>query len=224
MHLSYRSRKDEAAELEVYGSAKGQKKVIARRVDVADNAAVVNWVDQVIDQHGQVHALVTSVGWQGDWKLFKDQDATIWEEIVSINYLGPVRLSKALVPHLLQKGNGRCVFVGSDSGKVGESGAAVLGGALGGLNAFAKGLAREVARHGVTVNTVCPGPVDTPILRQLNSSEFGAKIVPALIRAIPMKRIAQPTEIAAVVDFLVSDAASFVTGQNISVSGGLTMC
>jgi 2-hydroxycyclohexanecarboxyl-CoA dehydrogenase len=129
-----------------------------------------------------------------------------------------------VVPGMLQRGSGRVINISSDAARVGSSGEAVYSACKGGIIAFSKTLAREVARKGVTVNVVCPGPTDTPILRGfLGEGESGQKVYDALVRAIPMKRVGQPEDIPGIVAFLASDEAAFITGQVISVSGGLTM-
>jgi 2-hydroxycyclohexanecarboxyl-CoA dehydrogenase len=130
----------------------------------------------------------------------------------------------AVIFHMIERRYGRIVTVGSDSSKVGESGAAMSAAARAGNNAFSKSLAREVGRFGITVNTVCPGPTDTPILDALQSSgDTGEKLVAKLKVLNAMKRIGTPQEVANAAVFLASDAASYITGQAISVSGGLTM-
>jgi 2-hydroxycyclohexanecarboxyl-CoA dehydrogenase len=116
---------------------------------------------------------------------------------------------------------GRIVNIASDAGRVGASGEAVYSATKGGVIAFSKALAREVARHGVTVNCVCPGATDTALLGQV--AEFSQKLYDGLARAIRLKRIAQPTDVAPAVAFLLSDGAAYITGQTLSVSGGLTM-
>ena len=132
---------------------------------------------------------------------------------------------RAVLPELIRNGGGRIVIIGSDSGKVGTSGESVSAACRGGAIAFAKSIAREYARHNVLANVVCPGPTDTGLWDDLvKNDEFGGKIGNAMVRAIPLRRTARPQEVAAAAVFLVSDEASFITGQAISVSGGLTMC
>jgi 2-hydroxycyclohexanecarboxyl-CoA dehydrogenase len=129
-----------------------------------------------------------------------------------------------VVPGMVTRGRGRVINIASDAARVGSSGESVYSACKGGMISFSKTLAREVARQGVTVNVVCPGPTDTPILRGfLGEGEAGKKVYDALVRAIPMKRVAQPDDIPGIVAFLASDEAAFITGQVISVSGGLTM-
>jgi 2-hydroxycyclohexanecarboxyl-CoA dehydrogenase len=129
-----------------------------------------------------------------------------------------------VLPGMLARGRGRVINISSDAARVGSSGEAVYSACKGGVLSFSKTLAREVARRGVTVNVVCPGPTDTPILRGfLGEGEPGQKVYDALVRAIPMKRVGQPADIPGIVAFLASDEAAFITGQVISVSGGLTM-
>ena len=149
---------------------------------------------------------------------FMDNEPEFWDKVVAINYLGPVQVSRAFLPLLIESGNGAIVNVASDAGRVGSSGETVYAGAKGGVIAFSKSLAREMVRKGVRVNCVCPGPTDTPLF-----DSQPEKIKVALINAIPMKRLAAPSEIADAILFFASSRAKFVTGQVLSVSGGLTM-
>ena len=149
---------------------------------------------------------------------FMDSDPAVWEQLVTLNLLGPVRVCRAAVQLLAESGGGAIVNVASDAGRVGSSGETVYAGAKGGVIAFTKSLAREMVRNQIRVNCVCPGPTDTPLL-----ADQPEKIRQALERAIPMRRLAQPAEIADAIVFFASDRSSFVTGQVLSVSGGLTM-
>jgi 2-hydroxycyclohexanecarboxyl-CoA dehydrogenase len=141
---------------------------------------------------------------------------------LTINLRGAIAVSHAFAGRMAARGRGRIVTVASDAGRVGSSGEVVYSAAKGGLIAFTKGLARELARHQVSVNCVCPGPTDTPFL-DVFEGERGRKIIDAMVRAVPMRRLAQPDEVAAAVAFLASDDAAYITGQALSVSGGLTM-
>lgn len=161
--------------------------------------------------------LVNAAGWDVG-EPFMNNEPEFWDKVVAINYLGPVQVCRAFLPLLIESGNGAIVNVASDAGRVGSSGETVYAGAKGGIIAFSKSLAREMVRHGVRVNCVCPGPTDTPLFH--NQPD---KIKAALINAIPMKRLASPTEIADSIMFFASSRASFLTGQVLSVSGGLTM-
>jgi 2-hydroxycyclohexanecarboxyl-CoA dehydrogenase len=142
------------------------------------------------------------------------------DKVVAINYLGQVHICQAFLPAMVEAGRGgRIVNIASDAGRVGSSGETIYAGAKGGVIAMSKSLAREMARHAITVNVVCPGPTDTPLFR----SGVDENLKQALIRAIPLRRLAQPAEIAAAVLFFASDEAAYITGQVLSVSGGLTM-
>lgn len=152
---------------------------------------------------------------------FLDSEEADWERIVAVNLLGTIRCCHVAVPGMVERGRGTIVNIASDAGRVGSSGETVYAGSKGGVIAFTKSLAREVAPAGVRANCVCPGPTDTPLLDQV--AEYSQKLYDGLARAIPMKRIGTPDDIASVVTFLASDDAGFVTGQTISVSGGLTM-
>ena len=223
--LGYNRNSAKAEEVREKAEGLGRR-ARAERIDATDSNEVKRWVDHTIEQFGQIDIVANCLGWHGHdrFVLFTDQSPEGWRELVDIELMATVYFAHHVIHHMMDRRYGRLVSVGSDSSKVGESGAAVSAAARGGINAFSKSLAREVGRYNVTVNTVCPGPVDTPVLNSLmRSGDIGEKIVKALMRAVPMKRIATPREIANMVAFLSSDAASFVTGQAISVSGGLTM-
>jgi 2-hydroxycyclohexanecarboxyl-CoA dehydrogenase len=173
--------------------------------------------------HDAVDVLVNNAGWDR-FQNFLDTDPKDWEALIDINLRGPLNMHHLVVPGMMRKGRGRVVNISSDAARVGSSGESVYAACKGGMISFSKTLARELARQGVTVNVVCPGPTDTPILRGfLGEGDAGQKVYDALVRAIPMKRVGQPDDIPGLVAFLASDEAGFITGQVISVSGGLTM-
>jgi len=170
-----------------------------------------------------IDILVNNAGWDR-FQNFADTKPEEWEELIAVNLRGPLNMHHLVLPQMLARGRGRIVNISSDAARVGSSGESVYAACKGGIISFSKTLAREVARKGLTVNVVCPGPTDTPILRGfLGEGEAGQKVYDALVRAIPMKRVGQPGDIPGIVAFLASDDAAFITGQVISVSGGLTM-
>jgi 2-hydroxycyclohexanecarboxyl-CoA dehydrogenase len=193
------------------------------RLDVTDTASVDEAVGVVEREVGPIEILVSNAGWD-EFRLFLETDESFWDRIIDLNYKGCLRVSRRVVPSMVEREYGRVVNIASDAARVGSSMEAVYAGAKAGVVAFGKTLAREVARHGVSVNCVCPGPTETPLLEAMvGAGDNGAKMVEALRRAVPMRRLGQPEDIAAAVAFLASDAAGFVTGQTLSVSGGLTM-
>jgi 2-hydroxycyclohexanecarboxyl-CoA dehydrogenase len=149
---------------------------------------------------------------------FVDSDDAFWEKVINLNFVGPMRLTKALLPQMFERKYGRIVSVSSDAGRVGSLGETVYSGAKAGLIGFTKGLAREGARYNVTVNVVCPGPTDTPLLAAVPE-----KYRDAFIKAIPMRRFGQPAEVAEAIVFFAGPNTGYITGQVLSVSGGLTM-
>ena len=186
--------------------------------DIADYAAAKAAIGE-----RPVEVLVNNAGWDR-FQNFAETKPEEWEQLIAINLRGPLNMHHLVLPQMLKRGSGRIVNISSDAARVGSSGEAVYSACKGGILAFSKTLAREVARKGITVNVVCPGPTDTPILRGfLGEGEAGQKVYDALVRAIPMKRVGQPADIPGIVAFLASDEAAFITGQVISVSGGLTM-
>ena len=196
---------------------------LAVRLDVTDPGSVAAGVEAVVAALGPIDVLVNNAGWD-EFRPFLETGEDFWDRVIDINFKGCLRVSRAVVPGMVERGYGRVVNIASDAGRVGSSLEAVYSGAKGGVIAFTKTLAREVARRGVTANAVCPGPTETPLLAEMTGTdEAGAKAIEAMKRAVPMKRLGTPEEVAAAVAFLCSAEASYVTGQTLSVSGGLTM-
>jgi 2-hydroxycyclohexanecarboxyl-CoA dehydrogenase len=196
-------------------------KALAVEADVTDTASVHAAFDAAEKRFGHVDVLVNNAGWD-DMMAFVDTDEAFWDRVIEINFKGPLRTIHRALPGMVERRYGRIVNIASDAGRVGSTHESVYSGAKGGLIAFTKTIARESARHGVTANCVCPGPVETDLLRQL-AAERGDGVISAMARAVPMKRIGQPQDIAGAVRFFASEPAGYVTGQTLSVSGGLTM-
>jgi len=223
--LAYRSNEDDARAALDHARALGRRARLDR-LDAADLGAVRRWVDDVKREYGRIDILASGVGSraEGGFQLFTEQKPETWNAIIASQLMAFVNLSHAVVGPMVQQGAGRILSIGSDGGKVGQSGAAVASAAHGGLIAFAKALAREVGRFGVTVNIVCPGPTEGPTLDALRAQgNTGSKIVEEMIRRVPLKRAGTARELAATMAFLASDEGGYITGQAISVSGGLTM-
>lgn len=192
-------------------------------LDVTDRATVLAGVEMTAAELGPVEILVNNAGWD-ELRPFLDTDEVFWDRVLEVNFKGVLRLTHAVLPGMIDRGFGRIVSIGSDAGRVGSSLESVYAGAKGGVVAFMKTIARESARHGVTANTVCPGPTDTPLLAGMAEAAADAKrTLDAMVRAVPMRRLGQPDDVAGAVAFLASDEAGFITGQTLSVSGGLTM-
>lgn len=192
----------------------------AVRVDVTGYAAALNAVDAFEAAVGPTHGLVNNAGWDRAMP-FLDSEPEFWRKVVEINLFGVLNFCHIVGRRLVERGRGRIVAIASDAGRVGSSGEAVYSAAKGGTIAFMKTLAREFAKAGVTCNTICPGPTNTPFLATFDAP--GGKLAESLARAIPMRRIAEPEDFPGLAAFLLSDEAGYITGQTISVSGGLTM-
>jgi 2-hydroxycyclohexanecarboxyl-CoA dehydrogenase len=195
----------------------------AVRLDVTHSSSVAEAVRRTRELLGPIEVLVNNAGWD-ELRPFLDTDEPFWERVLEINFKGCLRTTKAVLPGMVNAGWGRIVNISSDAGRVGSSHESVYAGAKAGVIAFTKTIAREVARSGVTANAVCPGPTRTPLLERMAAvDESGGKLVDSLTRAVPMRRLGEPEDVAAAVAFLASERAGYITGQTLSVSGGLTM-
>lgn len=197
------------------------REALAVGMDVTDRASVARGVQEVLDAWGRVDVLVNAAGWDRIVP-FLESTEDLWDRILAINFRGVLNTCHVVLPHMVQRGGGVVVNISSDAGRVGSSGETVYSGAKGAVIAFSKALAREVARYNIRVNVVAPGITDTPLLQQIIQAG-NEKLIDAIVRSTPLRRMAQPQEVAEAVVFLASDRASFVTGQTLSVSGGLTM-
>ena len=195
-------------------------RAIGLPVDIADSAAVRAAAARVASELGPVDILVNNAGIDVI-ELFVDSSEETWDRIIAVNLRGTITVTRAVLDAMIERGSGRVIHIASDAGRVGSSGEVVYAATKGGIIAFGKALAREVARHGITVNSVCPGPTDTALLGQV--AAYSQKLRDGLERAIPLRRVGQPADIAGAVAFLASDEAAYITGQTLSVSGGLTM-
>jgi 2-hydroxycyclohexanecarboxyl-CoA dehydrogenase len=194
----------------------------AHMVDITDYDMVKAGVDAFEAAVGGTDVLVNNAGWD---KVvpFLTADRDLWKKVIDINLYGPLNMHYAVLPGMVERRNGRVINIASDAGRVGSSGEAVYSACKGGIASFSKTLSRELVRHNILLNTVCPGPTDTALLADVTSGEAGKRIIDAMTKAVPMRRIGQPEDYPGIVAFLASDDASFIVGQTISVSGGLTM-
>jgi 2-hydroxycyclohexanecarboxyl-CoA dehydrogenase len=209
-----------ATEVMAAQSNTGQPTGSAYRMDVSDSDQVRAVIAQVEDELGPVQVLVNNAGID-KIEPFIDSTEETWRRIVDVNYLGTVIVTRAVLDGMLERRYGRIVSIASDAGRVGSSGEVVYSGTKGAVIAFTKALARETATSNITANTVCPGPTDTPLLDQV--AQQSQKRFEALGRAVPMKRIGTPADIAPAVTFFAQPSSAYITGQTLSVSGGLTM-
>ena len=186
-------------------------------LDLTDADSIKRFAAAVLARFGRVDVLVNGAGW-GKTTPFLETDDAFWDKVISLNFVGPMRLTRLLLPQMLERRAGKIVNVSSDAGRVGSLGETVYAGAKGGLIAFTKSLARETARYNINVNCVCPGPTETPLLFAVPE-----KHLEAFKKAIPFRRFGKPAEVADAVVFFAGDQSSYITGQVLSVSGGLTM-
>lgn len=192
----------------------------AVKADVTSLADVEAMAATVRHNFGRIDVLVNNAGWD-KVEPFLDNTPSDWEKVIAINLKGVIHTSKCVLPMMIDQGSGKVVNIGSDAGRVGSTGEAVYSATKGGIIAFSKTLAREMAKHQINVNVVCPGPANTPLFQKVVKDN--PKLGKALEKAIPFRRLAEPEDIANAVCFFASDEADYVTGQTLSVSGGLTM-
>jgi NAD(P)-dependent dehydrogenase (short-subunit alcohol dehydrogenase family) len=175
-------------------------------------------ISEVLEAHGHLDIVTSTVGWS-DTTFFAQEDEAYWRKIIDINLMGSIFLCRSALRVFSEQKSGSIVLTSSDAGKVGTMGETVYAAAKAGVIGFVKSLAREVSRDGIRINAISPGPTDTPLLR----AQSDQHVIDKMIRAVPLKRMGTPGEQAAPIVFLASDASSFITGQTLSVSGGLTM-
>ncbi|MGE4252286.1 MAG: SDR family NAD(P)-dependent oxidoreductase [Parvibaculaceae bacterium] len=189
----------------------------AYKVDLTDEKLTRATIAQVEAENGKADVLVNLVGWTTTSR-FVDETSDYWRKIVAVNFMSALYVTQAVLPGMIDRKAGRIVNVTSDAGRVGQSGEAVYAGMKGGLIAWSKSLARELARYNINVNCTAPGPTDTPL-----EHDQDPEVIQRIIKKIPFRRWAKPEDQAAAIAFLLSDDASYITGQVLSVSGGLTM-
>jgi 2-hydroxycyclohexanecarboxyl-CoA dehydrogenase len=195
----------------------------AFRCDITERASVDAAIAGVRTELGPIDVLVNNAGWD-IFKPFTKTEPAHWDRLIAINLTGALHMHHAVLPGMVERRSGRIVNVSSDAARVGSSGEAVYAACKGGLVAFSKTIAREHARHGITVNVVCPGPTQTALFEDYKAGAGNPeKLIDAFTRSIPLGRIGQPEDLPGAILFFASDDAGYVTGQVLSVSGGLTM-
>ncbi|MBP1722745.1 MAG: 2-hydroxycyclohexanecarboxyl-CoA dehydrogenase [Deltaproteobacteria bacterium] len=202
---------------------KAGTKGLAMNTDITSLPQVQAMVKKTLEAFGQVDILVNNAGWD-KIEPFVKNSPELWDRVISINLKGPIHCTRAVLDPMMERKYGKIISISSDAGRVGSTGEAVYSACKGGIIAFTKTMAREMARYQINVNCICPGATDTPLLAEITGGETGAKIIEAMVKAVPFRRLGKPEDIAGAVAFLASDEASFITGQTLSVSGGLTMC
>jgi len=195
---------------------------VAVQVDVTRFDAVQAAVHDTHSALGPITILINNAGWDRI-EPFMDNPPELWDRLIAINLKGPIHCCRAVADHMIAAGGGKIVNISSDAARVGSTGEAVYSACKGGIISLSKSLARELARHKINVNVICPGITDTALIKAVTEPAFGKRVIDAVVRTIPFRRMAQPEEIAAAIAFFVSPDADFVTGQVLSVSGGLTM-
>jgi 2-hydroxycyclohexanecarboxyl-CoA dehydrogenase len=229
LRLSSDGARIAVADINVEGAQETERMVHAAggeaaaiQVDISDFDAVQAAVRQAQERLGPVGILINNAGWDRI-EPFLQNDPPLWDKLIAVNLKGPIHCCRAVLDGMIAAGGGKIVSISSDSGRVGSTGEAVYAACKGGVISFCKTLARELARYSINVNVVCPGITDTALIEEVTRPEYGKKVIDAVVRTIPFRRMGRPEEIAAAVAFFVSPDADFITGQVLSVSGGLTM-
>lgn len=212
-------------------NALGDGKAVVIKTDVTNVDSVAAMVKKTLEQFGKIDTLVNNAGWGMD-RLFIEKPRSEWEKEVNINLWGVINCTRAVLDHMIERKYGKIINIGSDAGRMGEYREAVYAACKGGIIAMSKSVAREIGRYGITVNVVCPGvtvPESPEYAGELSmwkgpmTEVFTPETREKAVKAYPLRRLGKPEDIANAVVFLASDAASFITGQTISVSGGYTM-
>ena len=211
------------ADINEQGAAEVARKIRnaqAFGVDLSDSSSIDAMVEAVNGGFGHVDVLVNNAGWDKLGPFAKTDDST-WDRLIAINLRAPIHITHAFLPGMIERGSGRLIYIAYDAGRVGSTGEAVYSACKAGIIGFSKTIARESSRSQITSNVVCPGPTDTPLLAEV--AVGNEKLVEALKRGIPLGRLGRPDDISGLVAFLGTSLASYITGQTVSVSGGLTM-
>lgn len=193
---------------------------IAVKLDVSRLEDAIAAAETVERELGPIDILVNNAGWD-KVEPFVDNSTETWDKVIAINFRGALNCCKAVAPRMQSRKSGKIVSISSDAARVGSTGEAVYAGCKAAIIAFSKTLARELARHGINVNVVCPGPTETALLKTAMAGREG--VLQAMARGIPFRRLGKPEDLAGAVAFFASADSDYVTGQVLSVSGGLTM-
>jgi 2-hydroxycyclohexanecarboxyl-CoA dehydrogenase len=200
----------------------GCRRVVSVQTDVTKREDIDRLRDETLRLFGQIDVLVNCAGWDRLLPFLKTTPE-LWQKVLNINFLGVVNMCHAILPHMVERQQGTIINISSDTGRVGSFGEAIYASSKAAIMAFSKTLAREHARDNIRINVVSPGLCETPLIEEMREDEFTAKILGSIVNFIPMKRLGQPEEVAPTVVFLASDAASYITGQVVSINGGLNM-
>lgn len=222
-HVSILDRDKESAESLADKVRAAGHSAVACACDVTDRSAVEMAVAEANEAFGPIAVLVNNAGWD-IFRPFLQTTPDEWAQLIAINFVGVLNLHHAVLPQMVTANYGRIINIASDAARVGSTGEAVYAGCKAAVVGFSKTIAREHARHGITVNVVCPGPTDTALFAEYREGAGNPdKLIEAFRRAIPLGRIGQPDDLPGAIVYFASNGASFVTGQVLSVSGGLTM-
>jgi 2-hydroxycyclohexanecarboxyl-CoA dehydrogenase len=200
----------------------GENGVMAERGDVTDLNDMKRLAADVRERWGRIDVLVNNAGWDKVEPFLQSAPET-WEKVMAVNLRGPINCCAAVLPVMVEQGGGSIVSISSDAGRVGSSGEAVYSACKAGIIGFSKTIAREVARHHIRVNVVCPGPTKTALLDEITGGEQGERIIESMVRQVPFRRLGEPEDIAGAVAYFASEDAAFVTGQVLSIDGGFKM-